>query len=185
MTRGAQPPCRRGRTLKRVGEDLVRDGLRTRAGRVAFKKGSISWVVAMPSHFPHASHPSAFRAPGWGAPALSSSCCGRSATLWRLVPFSHHSASRILVRQPGRLPHQWAIWWRETSRAAASAPPSASRIFVIRAEAEDHTEWGVASAWVGNPFLPPTFGGERHPPAPRRLPSAMPGKANCCCPARV
>jgi hypothetical protein len=98
MTRGAQPPCHRGRTLKRVGEDLVRDGLRTRAGRIAFKKGSTSWVEAMPSHFPHASHPSAFRAPGWGASALSASCCGRSATLWRLVPFSHRSASRIFVR---------------------------------------------------------------------------------------
>jgi hypothetical protein len=46
-------------------------------------------------------------------------------------------------------------------------------------------EWVVASAWVGNPFLPLAFGGERHPPAPRRLPSAMPGKADCCCPARV
>jgi hypothetical protein len=38
LTRGAQPPCRRGRTLKRVGEDLVRVGLRTQAGRVAFKR---------------------------------------------------------------------------------------------------------------------------------------------------
>jgi hypothetical protein len=86
---------------------------------------------------------------------------------------------------PAAFPHQWAIWWREASRAVASAPPSASRIFVIRAEAEERTEWGVASEWVGNPFLPPAFGGGRHPPAPRRLPSAMPGKANCCCPARV
>jgi hypothetical protein len=91
----------------------------------------------------------------------------------------------FLLGIPAAFPHQWAIWWREASRAAASAPPSASRIFVIRAEAEERTEWGVASAWVGNPFLPPAFGGERHPPAPRRLPSAMPGKANCCCPARV
>jgi hypothetical protein len=86
---------------------------------------------------------------------------------------------------PAAFPHQWAIWWREASWAAASAPPSASRIFVIRAEAEERTEWGVASAWAGNPFLPLVFGGERHSPAPRRLPSAMPGKANCCYPARV
>jgi hypothetical protein len=67
---------------------------------------------------------------------------------------------------PAAIPHQWAVWWGEASRAAASAPPSASRIFVIRAEAEERTEWGVASTWVGNPFLPPAFGGERHPPAP-------------------
>jgi hypothetical protein len=58
----------------------------------------------MPSHFPHASRPFAFRAPGWGAPKLSSSRCGRSATSWRLVPFSHSSASRIFIRQPGCIP---------------------------------------------------------------------------------
>jgi hypothetical protein len=69
-----------------------------------FKKGSTSWVVAMPSHFPHASRSSAFRATGWGSPALSSSCCGRSTTSWRLVPFSHRSASRIFVVQPGCIP---------------------------------------------------------------------------------
>jgi hypothetical protein len=74
-------------------------------GRVAFKKGSTSWVVAMPSHFPHVSRPSAFRAPGWGAPAPPCSCCcWRSAALWRSVPFSHRSASRIFVVQPGCIP---------------------------------------------------------------------------------
>jgi hypothetical protein len=44
---------------------------------------------------------------------------------------------------PAAFPHQWVVWWGEASRAAASAPPSASRIFVIRAEAEERTEWGV------------------------------------------
>jgi hypothetical protein len=74
-------------------------------GRVTFKKGSTLWVVATPSHSPHASCPSAFRAPGWGAPALlSSCCCWRSATLRRLAPFSHRSASRIFIRQPGCIP---------------------------------------------------------------------------------
>jgi hypothetical protein len=86
---------------------------------------------------------------------------------------------------PAASPHQWAARWGEASRAAASAPPSASRIFVIRAKAEERIEWGVASAWAGNPFLPPAFGGERHSPALRRLPSAMRGKANCCSLDRV
>jgi hypothetical protein len=104
MTCGTQPPRRRGRTLEHVGEDLVRDALRTRVGRAAFKKGSTPRVVAMPSHSPHASHPSTFRAPGWGAPALPSSCCWRSATLRRWAPFSHCSASRIFIRQPGCIP---------------------------------------------------------------------------------
>jgi hypothetical protein len=34
-------------------------------------------------------------------------------------------------------------------------------------------------------FFPRHLGGERHPPASRRLPSAMRGKANRCFPARV
>jgi hypothetical protein len=91
----------------------------------------------------------------------------------------------FLSCSPAAFPHQWAVWWGEASRAAASAPPSASRIFVIRAEAEERTEWGVASAWAGDPFLPPAFGGERHPPALRRCPPAMQGKANCCSLDRV
>jgi hypothetical protein len=59
----------------------------------------------MPSHFPHASCPSTFRAPGWGAPASLSSCRHwRNATSRKLVPFSHRSASRIFIRQPGCIP---------------------------------------------------------------------------------
>jgi hypothetical protein len=73
--------------------------------RVAFKKGSTPRVVATPSHSPHASRPSAFRVPGWGAPALLSyCCCWRSATSRKLAPFSHRSASRIFIRQPGCIP---------------------------------------------------------------------------------
>jgi hypothetical protein len=59
-------------------------------------------MAAMPSHSPHASCPSTFRAPGWGAPASLSSCCHwRNTTSRKLVPFSHRSASRIFIRQPG------------------------------------------------------------------------------------
>jgi hypothetical protein len=61
----------------------------------------------MPSHSPHASRPSTFRAPGWGAPVLPSSCCRwRSVTSQGLAPFSHRSASRIFIRQPGCIPSQ-------------------------------------------------------------------------------
>jgi hypothetical protein len=46
-------------------------------------------------------------------------------------------------------------------------------------------EPGPAFAWASVP-LPPASGGGNHPPALwRRRPPAMPGKANCCCPARV
>jgi hypothetical protein len=74
-------------------------------GRVAFKKGSTPWAVATPSHSFHAVRPSTFRAPGWGALALlSSCCCWRSATSRRLAPFSHCSASRIFIKQPSCIP---------------------------------------------------------------------------------
>jgi hypothetical protein len=186
MTRGAQPPCRRGRTLKRVGEDLVRDGLRTRAGRVAFKKGSTSWVVAMPLHFSHASRPSAFRAPGWGAPALSSSCCGRSATSWRLVPFSHRSASRIFIRQPSRLPPPMGNLVERSEPGCGLRPALSFKDF-------RHLDWGGGRA-EPEPYLgvgwclasSSSFWGGNHPPAlRRRRPPAMPGEANYCCLARV
>jgi hypothetical protein len=79
--------------------------------RVAFKKGSTPWVAATPSHSPHALRPSAFRAPGWGAPALLSSCCRwRSTTSRRLAPFSHCSASRIFIGQPGCIPSPMVTW---------------------------------------------------------------------------
>ena len=53
----------------------------------------------------HVSHPSIFRAPGWGALASLWSCCRwRNTTSQKLVPFSHRSASRIFIRQPGCIP---------------------------------------------------------------------------------
>jgi hypothetical protein len=59
----------------------------------------------MSSRSPHASCLSSFRAPGWGAPAVLPSCRRwRNATSRKLVPFSHRSASRIFIRQPGCIP---------------------------------------------------------------------------------
>jgi hypothetical protein len=64
----------------------------------------------MSSHSPHASRPSTFRAPGWGAPALPSFCCyWRSTTSRGLAPFSHRSASRIFIMQPGCSPSPMVI----------------------------------------------------------------------------
>jgi hypothetical protein len=62
-------------------------------------------MATMSSHSPHASRPSTFRAPGWGALALLSSYRRwRNATSRKLVPFSHRSTSRIFIRQPGCIP---------------------------------------------------------------------------------
>jgi hypothetical protein len=81
-----------------------------RVGRAAFKKGSIPRAVDRPPHSPHALHPSTFRAPGWGAPVLPSSCrCQRSATPRGLALFSYCSASRIFIMQPGCSPSPMVI----------------------------------------------------------------------------
>jgi hypothetical protein len=53
---------------------------------------------------PYAPCLSTFRAPGWGTPAILPPCRWRNATSWKLVPFSHRSASRIFIMQPGRIP---------------------------------------------------------------------------------
>jgi hypothetical protein len=78
--------------------------------RSAFKKGSIPRAVAMPSHSSHSSCPSTFRAPRSGAPVLPSFCCClRCATPWGLAFFSHRSASRIFIMQPGCSPSPMVI----------------------------------------------------------------------------
>jgi hypothetical protein len=43
---------------------------------------------------------------------------------------------------PAALPHHWAVWWREASRATASAPSSASRMFIISAGEGSAPSWG-------------------------------------------
>jgi hypothetical protein len=53
---------------------------------------------------PYASCLSTFRAPGWGTPAILPPCRWRNATSRKLVPFSHRSASRIFIMQPGCIP---------------------------------------------------------------------------------
>jgi hypothetical protein len=48
MTCGVWPLCHKVGILVHVGGDFARDASGARVGRSAFKKGSISWVVAMP-----------------------------------------------------------------------------------------------------------------------------------------
>jgi hypothetical protein len=149
----------------------------------------------MPSHSPHASRPSTFRAPGRGAPALPSSCCWRSATSLRLAPFSHRSASRIFIRSgsPAAFPHQWSPRMVTTSSIVGRSKPGCGLCPTLSFKDLHHPCCGggrgksePASAWAGDPLLPPASGGGNHPPALwRRHPPAMRGKANCCCLARV
>jgi hypothetical protein len=46
--------------------------------------------------------------PRWGALASLLSCCGRSATLWRLVPFGHARLQGFSSDSPAASPCQWS-----------------------------------------------------------------------------
>jgi hypothetical protein len=143
----------------------------------------------------HVSRPSTFQAPGWGALASLSSCCRwRNATSWKLVPFSHRSASRIFIRQPGCIPspvvtqdgdHQFDGGEKRAGLWPVPRPQlqgSSSSLLGRRARRAG----ALPPARVGWPPFLPTSGGGNHPPAlRRRRPPAMSGKANCCCPARM
>jgi hypothetical protein len=143
----------------------------------------------------HVSCPSTFRAPGWGALVSLSSCCRwRNATSQKLVPFSHRSASRIFIRQPGCIPSP--VVTQDGDHQFDGGEKQVGLRPLPRPQLQ-----GSSSSWLGRRVrragaLPPTrvsgqpllpaSGGGNHPPAlRRRRPPAMPGKANCCCPARM
>jgi hypothetical protein len=69
---------------------------------------------------------------------------------------------------PAAIPHPRAVRWGKASRAAASAPPSASRIFVILAKAEGELSRGSTSR-MGRPVVSSfSIQGRRHSPALQR-----------------
>jgi hypothetical protein len=143
---------------------------------------------------PYASRLSTFRAPGWGTLAILLPCRWRNATSRELVPFCHRSASRIFIRQPGRIPspavtqdgdHQLLDGEKQAGLRSWSRPQlqgSSSSWLGRRARRAG----ALPPARVGWPPPLPASGGGNHPPALwERRPPAMPGKANCCCPARM
>jgi hypothetical protein len=167
--------------------------LGARVRRSAYKRGSIPQAVAMPSYSSLVLLPSTFRAPKWGTAGWLSSCCRlRSATSWELAFFSHRSASRIFIVQPGCIPSPMVI--RRDDHQHGGGEKQAGLWPLPRPQLQGCSSSGLrrrarrvgaTSAWAGDPFLPPTLGGEGHPPALRRRPPAMRGKANCCYLARV
>jgi hypothetical protein len=96
----------------------------------------------------------------------------------RLQGFSSCSPAAPLHRRPPKMVTS-GLMVGKASRAAASAPTSASRIFIIQAKMEDEASRGAASVGVGCPLLSLASGGELHPPASRRLPPAVPGEVGC------
>jgi hypothetical protein len=73
-------------------------------GRVAFKRRVIPLEGDHVFALPYASRLSTFRTLGWGTPTILPPCRRRNATSWKLAPFSHRSASRIFIMQPGCIP---------------------------------------------------------------------------------
>ena len=143
---------------------------------------------------PYASRLSTFRAPGWGTPSILPLCRWRNTTSRKLVPFSHRSASRIFIRQPGRIPspvvtqdgdHQPLDGEKQAGLRSWSRPQlqgCSSSLLGRRARRAG----ALPPARVGWPPPLPASGGGNHPPALRRRhPPAMPGEADCCCPARM
>jgi hypothetical protein len=143
---------------------------------------------------PYASCLSTFRAPGWGTPAILPPCRWRNATSWKLVPFSHRSASRIFITRPGRIPspvvtqggdHQ-PLDGEKQARLRPPPLPQLQGYLSSLLGRRARRAGALPPARVGWPPPLPAFGGGNHPPAlRRRRPPAMPGKANCCCPARM
>jgi hypothetical protein len=143
---------------------------------------------------PYASCLSTFRAPGWGTPAILPPCRWRNATSWKLVPFSHRSASRIFITRPGCIPspvvtrdgdHQPLDGEKQAGLRSWSRPQlqgCSSSLLGRRAKRAG----ALPPARVGWPPLLLASGGGNHPPAlRRRCPPDMSGEADCCCPARM
>jgi hypothetical protein len=94
---------------------------------------------------------------------------------------------------PAASPHQWSPKTVTTSSMVGRSKPGCGLCPALSFKDLHHHCWGGGQAepgptfaWAGVPPLPPTSGGGNRPPAlRRRRPPAMPGKANCCCPARV
>jgi hypothetical protein len=115
---------------------------------------------------PYASCLSTFRAPGWGTPAILPPCRWRNATSWKLVPFSHRSASRIFIMRPGCTPLpavtqdgdlQFDCGGKQTgSRPLPLPQPQGFSSSVL---GRGVCRVGVGSCAGGGPLLPSVIGG--------------------------
>jgi hypothetical protein len=136
-----------------------------------------------PSEPPDGERPRCFRL----AVVVGAQLCGswHLSAIARLQGFSSGS--------PAASPHRWSPKTVTTSLMVGRSKPSYGLCPTLSFKDLHHPCWGggrgesgLAFAWAGVPLLPPpSRGGNHPPPLRRRRPPAMPGKANCCCPARV
>jgi hypothetical protein len=123
---------------------------------------------------------SVFRAPGWGKPPSFRPIAGGTqlrgswylSAIVRLQGFSSCSpAAPLHRRSPKRATSGLMVG--ESEPGCGLCPSLSLKDFHHQAKREDEASQGAVSVWVGCPLLPRAPGGERHPPASRRLPPAM------------
>jgi hypothetical protein len=155
MTCGSQPPCRGGRTLEVVSGDFARDTKGCKRGGLPIKGG-----LRSPGQWPCLCPPLMPCEPPDGVPQRRLAL----AVVGGARPRGDRYLSAIVRLQgflscsPAAFPHQWSVWWGKASRDAASAPPSASRIFVILAEAEGELSRGLPLRGPVTLFCPSVWG---------------------------
>jgi hypothetical protein len=162
-------------------------------GRVAFKKGATpldgSHAFALPSCIASFHLPS----PRMGSARVAFVLLSLEEQLresWYLSAIARLQGSSS--GSPAASPRRWSPKTVTTSLMVGRSKPGCGLCPALSFKDLHHPCWGgwrgesgPAFAWAGVPLLPPASGGGNHPPAlRRRLPLAMPGKANCCCPVQ-
>jgi hypothetical protein len=116
---------------------------------------------------PYASCLSIFQAPGWGVSTVFLPPRWRDATPWELVPFSHRSASRIFIMQPGCTPPPAVTQDGDLrldgggKRAGLRHPPLPQpQGFSSPGLRRGVCRVGVGPCAGGDPLLPPVIGGK-------------------------
>jgi hypothetical protein len=139
--------------------------------------------ILPPSEPPDGERPHCFRPVVVGGTQLRGSWY--LSAIARLQGFSSGS--------PTASPCRWSPKTVTTSLMVGRSKPGCGLCPALSFKDLHHPCWGGGQAesgpafvWAGVPLLPPASRGGNHPLAlRRRRPLAMPGKANCCCPARV
>jgi hypothetical protein len=110
----------------------------------------------------YASCLSTFQAPGWGIPAAFLPCRRGNATPRELVPFSHRSASRIFISQPGCTPRRRSPKTVTTNPWVGRSKPGCDLGPTLSFKDVHHPRWGGGRAepelylprgFVGHPLL--------------------------------
>jgi hypothetical protein len=126
--------------------------LGTQVGRVTFKRRVTPLEGDHVFALPYASCPSTFQAPGWGIPAVFPLRRWRNATPRELVPFSHRSASRIFIMQPGCTPPPAVTQDGDLQFDGGESKPSRGLCPSLSLKDFHHQGWGGSVPSWGRPL---------------------------------